>query len=345
MTQVADRDFRTPAQINVMAGMSADRYLRAAPPSVSIIQICQDSNNPSQVIIDFSVAGAFYFTPVVYITQVDLDRSFGASQVIAPVAILDSRTSSLPIDTGGGTRTATIVADFGSVIPKFLSAQVIRFTLTMTGSVPLSYGISVPAQSPSVDYVWTKGVLPTPIGLNYNRGSVDVLFHYNGTVDCTCDIQCVTQSGVGRTLTFCPTDSQSVSIPHTMDGDPFSFNLVLSDGIGNISELNIVSVVNVNPKPPIVYSSRVGRTSSARNEVALNSLSLNGITITDVQYQVIKFIGSVNNYMIWKDWSNKPVTRFVDKDVRPGVTYGYAVRYKGRFNDVSNLSNWTVVTS
>ncbi len=341
MTQVSDRNFLGPSQINVLQNMSSSRVLQPAASEVRIIQICQDSSNPAVAIIDYSVTGAFLFFPVIKIIRVDTDTSYANNSINVPVLINDQRNTDVPIDPVGGTKTGTIVVDFGSVIPNFLSAQVIIFQLVMNGTVPSTYGVSIPAESPSTFYNWTKGILPQPVGLSYNQGLLEVQFQYNGTADCSCNLNCISPEGVNLDLTFCPSEVKTVSIRQVLNGDPFNFNFIVSDTIGNRSELNVVTVINVDPVPPVAYTYTVG--SVSRVEVSLQNISQNGATITNTEYQIIKFDGSVNNYSIWKDWSSKPWNRFIDSDVIPGRTYGYAVRYKGKFNDVSNVSPWAVV--
>jgi hypothetical protein len=345
MTVISDSDFRNPNQLGNLPGYSSSRFLDPIPESVSVVRVCQDSQNPSLVVIDFSIAGSYYFTPIVNILDVDGDGSYHTNQVVAPLFLTDERSSSIPINTYGGVVNAKIVADFGRVIPNFLYAQRINFELRMVGSVPISYGVSFPAQSPTTSYLWEKGVLPTPIDISYNNGVLQVFFEYNGQVDCLCNIQCVEPSGVASRINFCPNDTQSIVINQGLSGDPFTFNLLLTDAIGNLSEFTATSYINVNPANPIVALRRPSKSGPLRTEIGISNLSKNGVSIVSAEYQIVKYTNSPHNYIVWKDWSERPWTNFIDYEIKPGNTYGYAVRYKGKFNDISNLSQWTTIST
>lgn len=345
MTVISDSDFKDPSQLGNLPGYSSFRFLETIPESVSIIRVCQDSQNPSLVIIDFSVAGSYYFTPTINILDVDGDNSFSVNNITAPLLLTDQRSSSIPINTYGGVVSGTIIADFGRVIPNFLYAQLINFELKMTGSIPVAYGVSFPAQAPATRYLWQKGILPTPIDIIYNNGVVQVYFQYNGQVDCSCNIQCVEPSGVSTKINFCPSDIQAISISQNLTGDPFTFNFLISNGIGNLSEFSATSYINVNPSSPIVALRRSSKSGPLRAEIGISNLSKNGVSIVDADYQIIKYTNSPHNYTVWKDWSERSWTNFIDYEIKPGNTYGYAVRYKGKFNDMSNLSQWATIST
>ena len=341
MTIINDRDFPTPAQINELDCVSASRFLKRVNESVSIVEVCQDSNNPSLVIMSFTLVGAFLFTPYCKILEVDGDTTYTTNDVTVPLALGHYRNSSLPIDTDCQTSHPELVFDFGRVIPDFMSAQRIKFLVGMIGQIPLSYGISFPNQTPTVEHTWLKGVLPQPISMQYVGDRLQVSFQYKGTEDCSCNIQCVTPSGVSHDLIFCPEEIQTISVTKVLSGDPYSFDLILRDGIGNTSNLGITTLFNVDPQSP----QAVHYTKPNRIEISISKLSLNGSSLNDYDYQIIKYIGTSNNHIIWKDWSERNWSYFVDRDVIPNETYGYSVRYRGQFGDTSNLSNWIIVST
>lgn len=341
MTIIRDENFPTPAQINELECVSASRHLDRVLESVSVVEICQDSSNPSLVIMGFSLVGAFLFTPYCKILEVDGDTSYTTNDVTAPLALGHFRNADIPINTNCQTVHPELVFDFGRVIPNFLSAQRIRFLVGMVGTIPLSYGVSFPPQTPTVVYMWEKGVLPHPVSMRYIGDRLEVSFQYNGTEDCSCNIQCVTPSGVSREITFCPDDIQTISIIQSLTGDPYSFNISLRDGIGNISDLDVTTLFNVDPQSPMVEF----YPSPKRIEISISKLSANGSTLDDFDYQIIKYINSPSNHVIWKDWSERSWSYFIDRDILPNQTYGYSVRYKGRFEDISNFSPWTVITT
>lgn len=338
---IRDQDFATPGTLNQLDCISADRFLERVDESVSIIQVCQDAQNPSLVIVTFSLVGAFLFTPYCKILEVDGNTSYELNDVTAPIAIGHYRNNDIPINTNCRTVSPEIVFDFGRVIPNFLSAHTIKFLVGMIGTVPLGFGVTFPNQTPTVTHTWSKGVLPRPVALTYQNNSLFVTFEYNGSHDCSCNIQCIEPSGVNFPLSFCPNETQGLSFQTVLSGDPYSLVLQLEDSIGNRSSLNINTVYQVNPAPPYVGH----RTGPIRNEISISNLSVNGKDVGTTDYQIIKFIGTVGNHYIWKDWSERPTSYFIDRDIIPNTTYGYSVRYKGKFGDISNLSDWTIVNT
>jgi hypothetical protein len=79
--------------------------------------------------------------------------------------------------------------------------------------------------------------------------------------------------------------------------------------------------------------------------VYIATQSDNGVELdNNAQYQILRYEGSTANYKIWKDWSSINWNSFVDYDIIPGQKYGYAVRFKGLFGEVSRISNWSEIT-
>lgn len=339
--RIRDQDFMPPSVINLMDCFSSDRYMHSVAEQVTILQVCQDPNNPALAIIDFSLVGAFLFTPLCQILSVDGDDSYTRNGVIAPLAIGHYRNIDVPIDTHCSTISGSLVFDFGKVIPNFMACRNITFRLTMMGEIPQSYGLSFPTQAPIAVYSWDKGSLPSPIGLSYVDGNLQVIFEYNGDTNCSCQMQCLTQSGSNQDIVFCPGQRQSFIIEQVLSGDPFAFAIQLRDGIGNSSTLNGQTLLYTDVMPPIVGYTR----TDPHIKISIPVLALNGQSLEDVEYQILKYYNTVSSYQIWKDWSERPSSVFVDYDVLPGQVYGYAVRYRGRFNDVSNISSWTTVVT
>ena len=339
-TKIRDEDFKSPTEINRHPCFTSDRRLRKVDESVTITQVCQDSDNPSLVIIDYILIGVFQFTPFCKITRVDNDTNYEINNVTAPLAIGHFKNPPIPIETNCQTFHGQIVFDFGHVIPNFLSAREIEFTLGMIGQVPRAYGVSFPDQTPTDDYVWMKGVLPNPVNILYSNGNLLVVFEYNGNRDCSCNIQCVTPSGVNQDVLFCPNQKQSIILYQgDLNGDPFSSLVQVRDGLGNTSDFNVQSLIGVNVRPPTIS---VG-TKPRRVEVSISRQSRNGTKLENVEYQIYKYQGSPSNYRLWKDWSFRNWELFVDYDVIPGEAYGYAVKYKGKFQDISLASSWAEI--
>lgn len=340
MTKIRDDHFPTSAQINELACFASDRYLERVTESVTVLQCCQDSNNTSLVIVDFVLVGAFYFTPVCKILEVDGDTSYTTNNTIARLALGHYKNPNIPIDTQCNTFHGQLVFDFGQVISDFLEAHSIKFELTMVGQVPQSYGINFTPQSPSYIFEWEKGVLPQPVSITYQNGSYNVVFEYAGNKDCSCSIQCVVPSGISNNIQFCPDQKQTVTIYNGgLLSDPTTLLISLRDSVGNISALEIQPLMGVDPAPPTISYNESPRHVS----VTILAESIGGIKLENTQYQVLKYDTNQHNYFVWKDWSNRSSMTFLDDDLLPGHTYGYAVRYRGQFNDITNLSSWSSI--
>lgn len=338
MTFINDEDFPNPSEINLHPCLSSARYLHTVPESVQITQICQDSSNPSLVIINFTLVGAFLFTPSLNILEVDGDDSYTLNNIKGIFALGHYKNPNIPIDTQCSTYQGQIVFDIGQKILNYTSSQIIKLELVMAGQVPLSYGVSYPNQIVSSIYDWYKGVLPRPNNITYNNGFLGITFDY-GSAGCSCELQCVTPTGVSQKITFCPDDTQTIVLERDPNSlDPYSILVELSDPLGNISKLALQTLYNTKPKSLFLTTS----TTPKKIELTLDRTSVNNISITsEAYYRIYKYSGSKNNVSIWKDWSNIDWNHFIDYDIIVGETYGYAVVFKGQFNDISLQSDWS----
>lgn len=342
-TKIPDQNFRGPATINQHPCMTSSRWLNVVPETVVITRCCQDVYNTSLVIIDFTLVGAYIFTPTLKILAVDEDESYTNLGVLAPLAVGHTKNTATPINTNCNTLNGTLVFDFGRVIPNYNSAQNILFELVMEGQVPLSFGVSFPNQTCSDTFSWNKGILPSPINLIYDQyGNLSVVFEYKGNIDCSCNIQCSIPSGVSSEIKFCPGETQSITLYQDPNqSDPYSVLIQLSDTIGNISNLQFQSLYTTIPKSPVILAD----SKPKRINVYISTQSTNGVELdNNAQYQILKYEGTTSNYKIWKDWSSINWNSFVDYDIIPGQKYGYAVRFKGLFGEVSRISNWSEIT-
>lgn len=341
MTKIADENFDSPNEINMHPCVTADRWLNAVPETVSISQVCQDPSNTSLVVIDISLVGAFLFTPTLKILSVDGDTSYTQMGVVAPFALGHYKNPEIPINTNCATWHGQVVFDIGTVVNDYLNAQEIVFQLCMVGQVPQAFGVTYPNQTAIATYQWQKGVLPSPVNLQYSNGNLGVTFEYLGEGICDCELICSPASGVTQNLTFCPNEKQTVILyQDPASQDPYSVFIQLADALGNQSNLEFQSVFNTVPLQPVVIKADKPK----RVEVSMSKISANGIPVEDdVQYQVLKYEGNSSNVEIWKDWSHRDWSNFVDYEVTEGKTYGYAIRFKGIFGDLSRQSVWTEI--
>jgi hypothetical protein len=338
MTFILDENFPTPEEINLQPCATSDRFLHAVPSSVQINQICQDVYNTSLVILDITLVGPFLFTPRLIIGEVDgtlLD-------VEAPFALGHYKNPVLPINTNCQTWFGQLVFDVGSVVPNYLAASRIGLNLYMDGQVPQAFNVTFPNTSVLYSMFWDKALIPSPINMVYVNGNLSVTFEYLGELECVCDISCSVATGVSQEVSFCANEQQSVTFyqdPNSID--PYSILIHLRDQNENESNLSFQSVFNVVPKAPVVIQGKKPK----RLEVNITKASANNVEVdSEVQYQTLRYEGSPDNFIIWKDWSDKNWTNFVDYNITPGQKYGYALRFKGRLGDESHRSNWTEVT-
>lgn len=342
-TKVPDNVFPSPEEINEHPCITAARWLEKVDEQVSIVSVCQDSNNPSLVIFNIILVGAYFFMPTLKITSVDGDSSYLSNNISCSFALGHYKNPELPINTGCTVWHGQLVFDVGSVIPNYTTCNKIDFNLSMEGIVPQAYGVSFPNQTFDVNYSWQKGILPKPISLAYQNDRLVVYFNYEGTTNCNCNIECNTPQGVSHNIQFCPGETQQVTLYQNPDStDPFSVLINLKDSLGNESSINFQSIFNVVPSAPILS---VG-SKPKRVEINIFNTSVNGINIEDkVMYQVWKYEGTKNNAKVWKDWSLFNWNYFVDYETIPGQTYGYAIRFKGVLGDISKMSDWSIITT
>lgn len=340
MTKINDSDFPGIAEINATPCYTADRFLSKVDESVIVTQICQDSNVPELVIINFTLVGVFLFTP--YCTLLQIDDTVLSVPINVPLAIGHYKNSNIPINTNCQVFNGQLVFNFGSVISNYTATRYIKFELGMIGQVPQAFGVSFPNQTPTYIAEWNKGVLPNPVGINFINGSFNIIFEHNGDRDCSCNIQCIVPESVEQNIQFCKDQRQTVSIYNgDLSADPSSYVIQLSDTLGNKSTLLVQPVLGTIPKTPAVTKLGI---SPKEVGISIAKLSANGIAYDEsVRYQILKYSINSNNISIWKDWNKSDNNTFIDTDVLPGVVYGYALKVKGTFDDESNLSDWATI--
>lgn len=339
-TRVRDEDFPQPSDLNTSECVASDRYLKVVDENVSIIRCCQDPNNISVVIVDYSLMGAFSFVPKCYIMRVDEDTSYEQRGIEARVFPNHIKCDDIPVLTNCEVHHGQLVFDFGSVIPNYVSAREIEFKLQMIGEVPQAFGVSYPPQTPFDVFNWEKGILPNPLSVRYQNNTLSVIFDYKGDVNCSCNIECVLPSGIDYNIEFCPDEQQEIIIRRgPLAGDPENILLRLRDGLGNESIFDGQTLLGTKVEAPFVNHF----TQSFRNEIRITRRAASLLPLKDVKYRILKFEGTHSNYEILKDWSDRDWDYFTDYDVSPSKTYGYAVIYKDIFGINSIPSNWTVI--
>lgn len=354
-TKVPDDKFLSHEVLNKMPCVASDRFLQKVPEFVEVVSCCQDELNPSIVYIEFKLNGVFNYTPRIsksgkvgcMILRVDDDTSFETNKVVAPIFLEYHRSNpkSLPLNTQCKTRTFILAFDFGQVIPNFLGAKEVKFRLRMEGVLPARLKFQKfqkLEKSVFHNYNWKKGPTPNPYRMDYDpeREKLMVYFQFQQGIPCHCNILCESISGNPDLVQYCEDKTSRVIVDFAAGQDPGQLLLQFSDGFGNTSDLDIQPLVKVLPASPSAYTKEKPR----RVEVGINRMSVGGTKLDDgVAYQIWKYDQSISSARIWKDWSFRNYSSFSDTDVIPGRTYGYAVRYRGKFGEESLLSGWSTV--
>lgn len=209
-----------------------------------------------------------------------------------------------------------------------------------------------------------KGYTPPPFKLenDEDNGQVKVVFEPNPfSSTCKCQIECVaeglafdgTDSQIGK---FCPEDEDFQVVLSSLvftDGQPTVLAFSFEDVSGNVSTLEIPSIVTVVPKSPLAHLSLSDddRRSHVVVAVPLYSRTFYDLRDTVTQYQIERYIRNTTNKAIWVDWTNvgERHQRLLnlkdrvhwDRDIATGVDYGYRVRFRTAFDNASLWSSWT----
>jgi len=346
--RVHNRDFIGPDRLSKLPCVVCNRFLEKVSEKIVILNVCQDEQNPSVCWITFTLNGVFNYTPTLSILKVDEDGSYKDRNVKAPIFLSYYRNTvnSLPINTNCETKTYILAFDFGTVIPNFLGASVVEFDLIMDGIMPDALNIPDFAELTKTikdSKVWTKGPTPNPYRLVYSSSNskLFIYFDFNDNLPCSCNIQCASISGNLNSIQYCPDKISRVTVDYAQGDDPQSILLRFSDSYGNYKNLDIYPLMGTTPATPSVSI----LSNPKRIEISINKRSVNNSAIGDrTAYQIWRYDSSISSASIWKDWSYRDHTTFVDMDVIPGNTYGYAVRFKGQFGEESKISNWASKT-
>lgn len=209
-----------------------------------------------------------------------------------------------------------------------------------------------------------KGYTPPPFKLEHDteNDQVRVVFEPNPfSSTCKCQIECVaegvafdgTDSTIGK---FCPEDEDFQVVLSSLvftSGEPTILAFTFEDVSGNVSSLEIPSIVTVVPRAPIAQLtlSDDDRRTSVIVGVPLYSETFYDLRDVVTQYQIERYVRNPTNKSIWVDWTRvgdrhqrhvNTKDRLVwDRDIATGVPYGYRVRFRTAFDNASLWSEWT----
>lgn len=319
------------------------------PERLSIVECCQDPDNVNIIYLRISISGIFDYTPSV---SVQWDSN---TADITPFFIPSYKgigESSLVVTTNCGSRTVLLAFNAGSVIPNFASLTSITINVIFNGVANLpnlsllirSLNI-LQSSNPSTSLVFNKGLTPTPYKLYFDENNNQLKIQYidMGSNSCLCAINCVNPTESDYSLTLCNDEIQEITIDNTsVVGDPTNATVTFSDTVGNISNISIHSVIKAIPLAPGAQL----LPDPVSVQISVWHRSINGVSIdsSKVSYQILRYENNPDNIKILVDWTSKSWKVLVDKDVHAGRKYGYSIRFRGEFGEISELSGWSVIS-
>jgi len=310
--------------------------------------VYQDPDNLSIIYIKALIQGVFIYTPTLTIEWEGKSQIFDSRYI--PNWKGES-VESFPINTLRSSQIVTLAYDIGAGIDNFASLKEFNIKLTFMGSSdeilsnPVMSDI-FKSSNPSFEHLFVKGMSPTPYNIYYDSttGKIKIQYLDMGEVPCLCSINCVNPTSDDFNLTSCNDEVQEISIDaNTTLGDPSLATITFIDCIGNTTYVNVNAMVNVEPIQMTVLKSE----EPLRNNITFSYISINSTIISNegLSYQIIRYISNEDNLKILKDWSSDAISSFIDADILPGKTYGYRVRFKGEFGDISKSSQWATVVA
>lgn len=315
------------------------------PEELTILEVCQDSNDLGIVYIIATIRGVYAYTPQLEVSWNGNSAVFDAQYI---PGYKGEGVESFPIDNKCQTKTVTLAYNLGSVIEEFKTVAELGLHLTFNGTSDLiseSEVINQTFQSsnPSAEYTFIKGLTPTPYKVYFDNVTDKFKVQFVGLGDkpCICAIDCAVPTQEDLDIAVCKDEAQEVTInKNSIVGDPSEAQITFIDSVGNQSTLDISIAVGMTPRRP----QALHQTEPDHVRVTFAPISKNGAKIDNVAYQIVRYKGTSDSAKIWKDWSKQPISSFVDADVKQNNKYGYAIRFRDDFGGVSNLSDWATVT-
>jgi hypothetical protein len=328
------------------------------PESVEITNVCQDPNDVNLIYLEVNIIGVFDYTPELRIQYVDRNgnpREVNiTSRFVFNYANSPDAPGSFPIQTNC-TSTFTLLAyDVGRIIPDFGLLGQMTVQLKMDGAFDTSSfdqeilaEISEVFQSinPTAEYLFTKGLSPRPYALFFDEISGELRLQYAnlGGLPCSCDIVCADISEEGQDLILCSDEIQEVSVStNSIVGDPTLVSLAFRDTVGNTTDFSAQLVHQTNPKRPDAF-----RITDDNPHIQVNPFFVTDtgtvLDHTKLDYQIWKYEGNESNTKMIQDWSSNKWTTYIDYDISATTEYGYAVRFRGEFGEVSRFSSWITI--
>lgn len=216
---------------------------------------------------------------------------------------------------------------------------------------------------------FTKGPTPPPFyietSIENNTASYSIYFNAFTGGNCdnlSCNLQCLSQTvsivgGTGNSTSFnyCPNDEKPVynfQIEFTSDTAretiPSLFTFTFTDSLGNSKEVNLNSISYVKPIAPNIVSINdnynkpyifIGIIQKTANFTDLSSDDITSVKIQKTVHSTKVGHDIVINYQsLTSEFHNGT---FKDANVLLGETYSYRMKFKNKYNEESQWSEWT----
>jgi hypothetical protein len=218
---------------------------------------------------------------------------------------------------------------------------------------------------------FNKGYTPPPFQLEHvldeednPTGKVKVKFELTPfNQNCNCQIECTTRALVfpeeeeEPTGSFCPADTEfEVVLPSVFFSDdaPTELLFTFEDAKGNVTTITVSSLVQVIAQFPLTVVIDEGPRKHIQIGTPVSTSSFYSLFGYATQYQIERYVQHESNRHVWVDWTPIPTAKSFarggkdlvhwDRDVRPGVIYGYRVRFRSTFDHASRWSAWSLRT-
>lgn len=202
-------------------------------------------------------------------------------------------------------------------------------------------------------FSYNKGPLSPPVSIRIDGNNAILTFKGLPGTSCACYSDCIPSSGLNIICKDSPIEvTEKIT---TSDDRCMDFDFIFTDSNGNENSFTIPVVKKVKPLRP--FLTLKGPKPNRRLIIGVNFLTY---TLRDIYecisaYQIERFIGSEKNKEIFSDW--KKLTSFkrgtilgdsegihTEDRLKTQVKYGYRVRYKGLYGDISEWSDWSTIT-
>lgn len=216
-------------------------------------------------------------------------------------------------------------------------------------------------------FAFNKGYTPPPVTLQSHTdgNGVRLVFDSNTFVgtNCVCDINCtgavftgLPAGGEGET-TVCPTtDGYEIDINiDSANADPVVINIDYTDALGNESSIELNSIYAISPQ---VLSSWLSQEAGVNFiELGPTFTTTTGTNIrSDVEFwQIEMYTTNQSNAQVAIDWQRveqlTSPTHILNRtgdiariSLTSGASYGFRVRYRSLYGEISPWSDWITAT-